>query len=181
MTKDQLMADLRAACIPGTVSEPELIQEVPAESRRVYQCSTMQATGIAQAVGKNVSFYVFNEGVVPGPLFAENGDPILDGEGNQVVVPLEESEDAYYAEGDKPVLPVKQNNDGLAYLAQFLQNGTIRGFELVERPRADLGAASYFIVKVWVVDVNAPNTVSEQRWRVAYTLDGTAVRHDVIV
>jgi len=69
-----------------------------------YTVGILKKTGPAFAQINNLSFLVLNEGVVAGPQVDENGDPVLDASGNQIVIAPEDAEQAWIP-GEPPADP----------------------------------------------------------------------------
>jgi hypothetical protein len=70
-----------------------------------YTVGILKKTGPGFAQINNLSFLVLNEGVVAGPQVDENGDPVLDASGNQIVIAPEDAEQAWIP-GEPPADPV---------------------------------------------------------------------------
>jgi hypothetical protein len=173
MNKAELLAELGEACqhvyLPPTLKADHGIC-------KVYQVQTEQVEGLDKIRGVTVTFKVFNEGVVAGPqAYAQDvvdeegtvihaaGDPILDEEGEQVVIDAQNAEAAFYMD-NRPTLPRDKNEAGMAYLASKVLDGTIAGFELKHR-RPDLGIFSFFEVEV-VTPGGQAFEVTKETWRV---------------
>jgi hypothetical protein len=103
------------------------------------------------------------------------GDPVLDENGEQIVIAEEDAEKAFWQ--DSLALPKTANARGMAYLAAKVLDGAIIGFTLKES-RPDLGIFSYFTVEV--MKNNGDMTVTPEMWRVQDGPDGQPF-HVVIV
>lgn len=116
-------------------------------------------------------YIVLNRGVVAGPQFDENGDAILDAEGNQVVL------DSMFAETVYPLrqidLPVGDALTAVEYL-ESRKGLDWNSYEYIDG-RSDLG---WFKARVWVE--NQDGTESEKVIRVSYNDEG-APTHKVVV
>jgi hypothetical protein len=154
-----------------------------------YVATILATTGLDKAQEQNKTFYVVNEGVVAGPqtyatdvldvdgvtVLHSAGDPVLDENGEQIVIAEEDAEKAFWQ--DSLTLPKTANARGMAYLAAKVLDGTIIGFTLKES-RPDLGIFSYFTVEV--MKNNGDMTVTPEMWRVQDGPDGQPF-HVVIV
>ncbi len=150
----------------------------------VRSIPTIQIRGVDKTQGVSVIYRVLNPGKVAGPqVYAEDvldedgitvlhaaGDPVLDEDGNQVVLSEAEAEQATFVSG-QPDLPVDKNALGMQFLASKVLDGTIAGFELL-KSRPDLGIFSFFEAEVFVPVIDAetgnpvPWTVRKELWRV---------------
>jgi hypothetical protein len=154
-----------------------------------YVATILATTGLDKAQEQNKTFYVVNEGVVAGPqtyatdvldvdgvtVLHSAGDPVLDENGEQIVIAEEDAEKAFWQ--DSLALPKTANARGMAYLAAKVLDGAIIGFTLKES-RPDLGIFSYFTVEV--MKNNGDMTVTPEMWRVQDGPDGQPF-HVVIV
>lgn len=185
MNKSELLAQL--ALEVEEVSDVRLLESQPGNIK-YYVALVLKQDGFAVVKQDKIGFFVKNEGVVAGPqtyaadVLAEDGallhsagDPVLDDQGDQVVIAEADAEKAW---AEKAIeLPKDKNELGVGYLASKVQAGDIIGFKMTES-RPDLGPFSYFVVEVMVN--NNDGTVTPANWRVQMDAQG-APFHVVIV
>ena len=139
-----------------------------------YTVGILKKTGPGFAQINNLSFLVLNEGVVAGPQTYANdvfddseppvlihaaGDPVLDGEGNQIVIAPEDAEQAWIP-GEPPADPVFRDQ-AVAWLASALPAAYVR-FDVESTDEAE---KTLVVKAVKVIDATTCSEVRVIAWQ----------------
>jgi len=185
MTEQEFLADLQTKVLfMGAPMLMDNANPTDAVLNKKVPIVELGLRGTAKALRMH-QYTVVNAGKVAGPQFYEAdvldetgavlhaaGDPILDANGDQVVLSALEAENAYPV---SPIeLPVGDALLAVQYLETQKQLGTWTAYEY-ESGRSDLG---HFFAKVWVA--NQDGTESEKRIRVAYDAAGNPSHAEVV-
>jgi len=94
MNRAELIADLQTKCVwVGTPQKKPNSANAPLPEQWIVQVLEYQPNSDTLFKGlSGVEFNLLNPGVVAGPQVDESGNPVLDGEGNQIVIAPEDAE-----------------------------------------------------------------------------------------
>jgi hypothetical protein len=188
MNTAELLADLQTKCVwVGTMQRQQGSPVGPVEEWTVPVIQ-IQGEG-TYSKPTAFRFTVLNNGVVAGPqtyaadvldmdgvtVLHAAGDPVLDENGDQVVVPPQAAETVLVNQQIKT--PVTDTMMAVGYLeAQRLAGTWLRYVEDDAGPkRPDL---KFFAIKAWVDNGNG--TVSEKRYMVAYDDQGQPFHTEIV-